>query len=582
MADAGQWLYENMRCGLLCWQVERHKSLGRSGQFQDACVKTTLRINRKSSSASIMLDTGLTIPLNEITAVELHRTRPASPTLRVAPEESITRLATLRWRRTGQACQAAQYVYLMFGTAADAKAFVEVTDLARRYGVRTVLRGFNKRQAADVAAPSPWQLARGRERFKRNLRAWRGFGYGTVIREEPTAAEEEVDGDQMAGLKVEPDVHCLWTDVLQGRQATEISEFERDELMTAGVPLKHRHALWSSWVATPDLGDIDAQQTGMAEKVRNQIMLDVPRTRPELLMPFQREVLTRVLFAFATRSPEIGYCQGMNFLVMVFVLLGFSEATCFAGLCHLTERVCPDYHGPNLEGYIRDTAVLGVLVHHLLPDVNSILESLDIQLATIALDHFISGSARNLHVGAVVRLWDVILSGGTPALLAAFLAFLELYFPRAAGVGFEAVAARDAFPGSNAYRMKASSLESCKQLCLERGFGAFVVYQGYAYFRSQSAKLCREHLVEAPESAIYLSHASEALAMAAEASGSRAAPTAETLMEPGDVMQRFKSLVQTGARRELDRILERTRYFLSICPRSVIADIREELVSSDS
>merc|ERR1712176_502788 len=51
----------------------------------------------------------------------------------------------------------------------------------------------------------------------------------------------------------------------------------------------------------------------------------------------------------------------------------------------------------------------------------------DIPLTVIALDHFISLSARNWPVGAVARLWDLIILDGTPALMSSFLALLELY-----------------------------------------------------------------------------------------------------------------------------------------------------------
>ena len=45
---------------------------------------------------------------------------------------------------------------------------------------------------------------------------------------------------------------------------------------------------------------------------------------------------------------------------------------------------------------------------------------------------------------------------------------------------------RDAFPGDNAHQCKHKSLETSRKLCLRKGYGGFVVFQGTAYFRRQS------------------------------------------------------------------------------------------------
>merc|ERR1719240_768765 len=63
---------------------------------------------------------------------------------------------------------------------------------------------------------------------------------------------------------------------------------------------------------------------------------------------------------------------------------------------------------------------------------------------------------------------------------------------------------RDAFPGKNAHVMLATDIDDCKQLCVERGFGAFAVWRGTAYFRSESAKACYANLKESYGSTLYI------------------------------------------------------------------------------
>ena len=51
----------------------------------------------------------------------------------------------------------------------------------------------------------------------------------------------------------------------------------------------------------------------------------------------------------------------------------------------------------------------------------------------IALDHFITLTAKNWPMAPLLRLWDLILTEGIPAVFASFLALLELYVLPPAG-----------------------------------------------------------------------------------------------------------------------------------------------------
>jgi len=61
--------------------------------------------------------------------------------------------------------------------------------------------------------------------------------------------------------------------------------------------------------------------------------------------------------------------------------------------------------------------------------------------------------------------------------------------------GFQVFAGMDTFSGSDVYMMPATDIAACKQMCIERGLVAFVVYNQMAYFRHQSPEQCRAKLV---------------------------------------------------------------------------------------
>lgn len=65
--------------------------------------------------------------------------------------------------------------------------------------------------------------------------------------------------------------------------------------------------------------------------------------------------------------------------------------------------------------------------------------------------------------------------------------------------GFRILLNRDAAPGMEAaFFMGAVDLASCKKVCREHGYGAFVVYKGQAFFRREAAGHCLAGLVERP------------------------------------------------------------------------------------
>lgn len=239
------------------------------------------------------------------------------------------------------------------------------------------------------------------------------------------------------------EVFAHWHEVLDGRAATELSEEELRGLLRLGVPLKHRHTLWRRWAATTldreGLVDecaaqaaVEELQARASEVVVEEVGKDVPRTAPKSwLSDAQCASLQRVLQAYGARNVDVGYCQGMNFLAMVFLLLGFGEGFAYVGLCHMMDQLCPGYHGRSLEGYVRDVAVLGVLVHHKLPALHQQLEASGVQLIALGVDHFLTLGSRTWPFGQLLRLWDVLLLEGQPALFASFLALLDLHLPSA-------------------------------------------------------------------------------------------------------------------------------------------------------
>merc|ERR1711865_375143 len=135
------------------------------------------------------------------------------------------------------------------------------------------------------------------------------------------------------------------------RQPPELSRCELRALFALGerIPWQYRLVLWLAWLDVEiHLGANDCGLSSDAclvdETCCRQIQKDVPRTRPGNLIDAQRDSLGRVLCAYALQTPSTGYCQGINFVVAVELLVGFTEAQALWGLASLVDKFCKGYY----------------------------------------------------------------------------------------------------------------------------------------------------------------------------------------------------------------------------------------------
>ena len=161
--------------------------------------------------------------------------------------------------------------------------------------------------------------------------------------------------------------------------------------------------------------------------------------------------LRRVLQAFAIHCPTIGYCQSLNFLAaLLLLLLSGDEEKSFHLLCILTTLHLPGTHGPALEGANVDIAVLMSLLQEHLPAVwTRVNDTTDASttssspaaassprlLPTVSLattSWFMSIFVGTLPIETTLRVWDVLFYEGSKTLFRVALALFKLAEPQIA------------------------------------------------------------------------------------------------------------------------------------------------------
>lgn len=198
---------------------------------------------------------------------------------------------------------------------------------------------------------------------------------------------------------------------------------ELGQLIRSGVPPLHRRKIWArlagiDWEMQhrPDyyrslLDSADSILTGSA---REQIGKDLGRTFPDNKRMANAEnegKLRNILRAYAVHDPENGYCQGMNFLVSSFLILGFDEEEAFWMLCHVL-RQFPFNFDTTLSGCTADTEVFAYYLRASMPKLHRFFARHSVDPALYFTPFVMTLYVGYMQYESTFRIWDRIMYNG--------------------------------------------------------------------------------------------------------------------------------------------------------------------------
>lgn len=157
------------------------------------------------------------------------------------------------------------------------------------------------------------------------------------------------------------------------------------------------------------------------------IRIDLPRTFPDNIFFENHDIrlkLFNVLIAYAHHNKEVGYCQGLNYIAGLLLIVTKNEEWSFWLLKTLLDDTVRSYHTKTMEGLKIDTAVFRALLVQRAPQVNQRLEVVGLPCAVMSTKWLICMFAEVLPTETVLRIWDCIFHEGDKILFRVSLTLL--------------------------------------------------------------------------------------------------------------------------------------------------------------
>ncbi|NXT69943.1 TBD2A protein, partial [Chaetops frenatus] len=212
---------------------------------------------------------------------------------------------------------------------------------------------------------------------------------------------------------------------------------ELKSLIRSGIPVEHRQRVWR-WMVSRHCSPVPGHYQQLLESSRStehpacrQIELDLPRTLTNnkyFSSPTSQLIpsLRRVLLAFSWHNPAIGYCQGLNRLAAVALLVLEDEENAFWCLVYIVENLMPaDYYSDTLITSQVDQRVFKDFLSEKLPRLMAHFEQYQIDVSLITFNWFLVAFVDSLVSDILLRVWDAFLYEGTKVIFRYALAIFK-------------------------------------------------------------------------------------------------------------------------------------------------------------
>lgn len=218
-----------------------------------------------------------------------------------------------------------------------------------------------------------------------------------------------------------------------------VNQITLKRLIRKGIPPNLRPKVWfalsgaakkKSTVPESYYNDLTNAVEDKVTAATKQIDHDLPRTfpgHPWLDTQEGHAALRRVLVGYSFRDSDVGYCQGLNYVAALLLLVMKTEEDAFWMLAVLLENVLVnDCYTNNLSGCHVEQRVFKDLLLKKCPRIASHLEALEFDVSLVCTEWFLCLFSKSLPSETTMRVWDVLFYEGAKVLFHVALAIFKM------------------------------------------------------------------------------------------------------------------------------------------------------------
>jgi TBC1 domain family member 6 len=201
--------------------------------------------------------------------------------------------------------------------------------------------------------------------------------------------------------------------------------------IVSGVPISYRKQVWLMVSGAHRAMDHDSTfyenilKSPYQKDIVDVIKIDMPRTFPEnIYFEVHKNEFFNVLVGFSHQNSAVGYCQGLNYIAGLILIVTKDEQASFWLLKHLVENVADQYHTKDMFGLQRDIHVLSELIKIREPLINEKINEVGLPWAVILTKWLICLFCETLPIETVLRVWDVMFAEGYKVIFRTALAIV--------------------------------------------------------------------------------------------------------------------------------------------------------------
>lgn len=193
-----------------------------------------------------------------------------------------------------------------------------------------------------------------------------------------------------------------------------------------GIPARLRPNIWLQ--NCPKLSE---EKHPVSADIVDEIRRDLSRTFPDnaiISSEIGKNALGWILFTVAEHLPDIGYCQGFNYIAgLLYIIIGNKAVAAQLMVYHVS--LLRTYYDCSMSGIQTDMVILRDILRErgVIPD--ALLRLIESDLQMIISKWFVCWYLETLPLETVLRVWDCLFSEGESVLFRIAIVLLENSVP---------------------------------------------------------------------------------------------------------------------------------------------------------